>query len=1454
VNPLLTQQFSYVRLVLFKRARSLTTFISLSLFFVLTNHVSAALFSDTEPTPKEKLQGFLDQSILAKPKLSQLSTVDTDEAKENWIKLKTFQRFGALRVLQVKAGDSAQDSINRLIATNRYEFVEPDYIRHAYSTSSTAPNDPSFISQWGLSNTGNNQGISGPGVANADIHALSAWANTRYDASNVVVGVIDTGALMTHQDLINNLWNNPKPNGTTSNGFQYVNAAHGLNATVRSGSSTSGNPTDDNGHGTHVMGIIGAQGNNGFNTSGVAWSVQLMPLKFLTASGGGSTSNELNCIDFAIANGAQIINASYGSNMYSSSEYSAIQALQSAGIILVVAAGNVAEDIDLTPSYPSNYLLDNIVTVAASDNRDDVVFFSSAGSGLVDLAAPGYKILSLYNTNTTATSILSGTSMAAPFVTGSLALLKAQFPTDSYRQLINRLLRHVDLNVNFNNRVETGGRLNIASALASQLSDNTPFNDSFRARAHVTGSRLSVKSSTIGATLDTAEPLVGGYTGGASLWWEWTAPVSGPVNLTTYGSNFLTLAGVYSGTSLSSLNPIASAKATGTSVTTTATLNFDAVAGSVYQITIDGVNGQTGMVNFTLQYKNDAFETPVVLTGQSTLVTSTTMNATKQSGEPNILNNTVGHSMWYQWTAPTTGQYQVSTFSYDFDPLLAIYKGTNINALNLVNASKGNAINSTAVIPASITLCTFTAVAGTTYSIQVDGVTDSSTALNAGQFTLSLVDSNWQLTTADAITCGPSVATNGTIYVGSEDGNFYALNPDGTTRWTYSTGAYFDTSTSSVASDGSIYFGTATTVYSLTSNGTLRWTYVLPSGTTTTSPVTLGSTKNQDDTLYIKASNNTLYCLSSQTGAVNWTYEVPGTSYAACSIGSDGTVYIGSDNAILYALTSSGTLKWTYLADAAIYNAPALDNLGNLFFGTLGGTFYCVNSQGVKQWSFAAANSISSSPALGTTGNVYFASYDHHLYAVNTKTGNLVWNLTLPSETRASSLAVDSNGVIYVGCYDYNLYAVNSNGTINRTYATGGWVRSSPAIFGTNLYFGSYDHKLYSFSIAGDSSNSAWPMYQGGARRLGHIPTDSFIFSSQPHATLPISIGSPLSLTTSATGPKPLTFQWYLNGTAIPGATTSNYTVPIASTSDIGSYTVTVTSPLGTLTSQALSTVVGSSRLTNLSTHASVLTGNQILSSGFVITGSGSKNVLLRGVGPTLTNFGLSGVLNQPSLSLFDSNALTIATNIGWSNALIAGTSVLKGVVSPATGLSFAQSGAFSLANNSYDSALIASLTSSAYTTKVAGVSNGTGIALSEIYDLDPLNSLSKLTNISSSAYVGTGNNSLVAGFTITGTSPKTILIRGVGPTLASYQVANTLANPQLCLFDSAGNIIESNYGWNNNPTLAAAALQVGAFAFNSGSLDTAMLVTLAPGAYTTQVTGLGGTSGMGMIEIYDFQ
>ena len=162
-------------------------------------------------------------------------------------------------------------------------------------------------------------------------------------------------------------------------------------------------------------------------------------------------------------------------------------------------------------------------------------------------AEPGYEILSTYYTSDTATAILSGTSMATPFVTGSLALLKNQFPADTPRQLINRLLRHADPDFNFNGRVQTGGRLNLAAALASAAGDNTPFNDAFASRAQLSGSCLSVSTSNLGATRETGEPVIANNPGGASLWWQWTAPSSGSVTLATTGSSYPTLVGVYTG-------------------------------------------------------------------------------------------------------------------------------------------------------------------------------------------------------------------------------------------------------------------------------------------------------------------------------------------------------------------------------------------------------------------------------------------------------------------------------------------------------------------------------------------------------------------------------------------------------------------------------------------------------------------------------------------------------------------------------------------------------------------------------------------------------------------------------------------------------------------------------------------------------------------------------------------
>jgi len=234
---------------------------------------------------------------------------------------------------------------------------------------------------------------------------------------------------------------------------------------------------------------------------------------------------------------------------------------------------------------------------------------------------------------------------------------------------------------------------------------------------------------------------------------------------------------------------------------------------------------------------------------------------------------------------------------------------------------------------------------------------------------------------------------------------------------------------------------------------------------------------------------------------------VPGLSYAAPAIAFDGTVYIGSDDGNLHAITpgvSSASEKWAFSTNTpsvpnnAIYTAPAIDGAGNIYFGTLGGMFYAVTSTGSLLWSFQAGNSISSSPALGPGGTVYFGSYDHKIYALGTSNGALQWTYPAGDEIRASSPAIDGNGVVYVGCYDSRIYAIDPGGTLNRIIGVGDWVRSSPAIFGTTLYFGSNDHRLTAVDIGAGSSGSAWPMYLFDSRRNGRALADSLAITAEP--------------------------------------------------------------------------------------------------------------------------------------------------------------------------------------------------------------------------------------------------------------------------------------------------------------------------------------------------------------------
>ena len=1408
-------------------------------------------------TAHELVQGFRDGYVLAKPRADHRASIDEEENQAGIRRWGKFESFGGLRVIEVAQGDTPAAAIQRLLATGRYEFVEPDYLKHIDAT----PNDPDFTQQWGLNNTGANPTIPGPGIAGADIHAVAAW-NTRTDAPSVVVAVVDSGALLTHTDLVANLWLNPQEN---QDGYT-TNDLYGINATVGSTNSASGTPTDTDGHGTHVSGIIGAVGNNGTGVSGVAWKAQLMELKFIGSTGSGSTSAEITCLNFALHHGAALINASFGSSQPSSAEFSALQALQAAGVIFVAAAGNDGEDNNLSPSYPADYLLDNIVTVGCSDNRDDAVYFSAVSSGSVDLFAPGYNIVSLYNNSNTATATLSGTSMSTPFVTGSLALLKAQYPFDTYRQLINRLLRTVDANANFLGRAQTGGRLDLAAALTSAAGANTPFNDAFAARAHLAGPQITVRTSNVGATKDPGEPQIAGNPGGASLWWDWTAPVTGVVTLTTTGSAYPTLVGVYTGTALASLTPVAANVTAGTGAST---VSFSAQAGTTYQISTDGQSGATGLTILNLIFANDAFATPVFLNGVSTTLTTSNVNATTQPGEPQILNNAGGHSVWFSWTAPQTGRFQISAYSPDFDPLLAVYTGSALGSLTVVAANAGSAISSTATTPASYATDTFAATAGTTYLIAVDGNVDVNAAneqfatqggtlvpIGAGQFTLSIADSSWQAGAGDSLSCPPAVGPDGTIYIGCDNSVFYAINPDGSTKWTATAGGAFDTIGAALSLDGTAVYAGASdgNLYAFsTATGAVLWKFPVA-----TSPVACSPAVGADGSIYFKDSGTTLYAVTA-AGTQEWTYTVPGIGYAAPSIGPDGTVYLGSDNGDLYAITSLGRSKWSspFLAGAAIYNAPAIDANGNLYFATLAGTVFAVNSSGNQLWTATLGNSVSASPALSSAGDtVYFGCYDHNVYALSTTNGAVRWTHATGGEIRASSPAVDANGVIYIGSYDKCVSALNpADGTLQRLYATGDWIRSSPVIAGTSLYFGSNDHRLYAFNLGVGSAGSPWPMYMYNAQRYGRAAAAGPAFTSLPRSAA-VAAGQPVTFTGAATGA--VSYQWYFNGAALAGATGASLTLSNVAVTQAGSYSLAATNASGvsTFSSAATLTVTYNARLINLSVLSEV---QGSLTMGFVIgplPSSASENLLIRAIGPTLAGspYNVPGVLPDPTFKVVQqSNLATVASNSGWGTPA---TNV------PLVTAADANTGAFALpVSTSKDSALVTKLpaVSGGYSVVVSGQSGDSGNAITEVYD-DTVNYASggpHLINLSCQTTVAAGGT-LTAGFVVSGTTSETILVRATGPALAAYGVTGTMPDPQISVqqlptvvgtYPSA-----ANAAWGGNAQITAADSAASAFPLtNPASKDSALLITVPPGVpYSVQVSSVSGTAGTVLVEIYE--
>jgi hypothetical protein len=351
--------------------------------------------------------------------------------------------------------------------------------------------------------------------------------------------------------------------------------------------------------------------------------------------------------------------------------------------------------------------------------------------------------------------------------------------------------------------------------------------------------------------------------------------------------------------------------------------------------------------------------------------------------------------------------------------------------------------------------------------------------------------------------------------------------------------------------------------------------------------------------------------------------------------------------------------------------------------------------------------------------------------------------------------------------------------------------------------------------------------------------------TSQPEGAT-ITNGGSVSLSVSVTGTGPFTYQWYLDGGAITGATAAAYTATAP-----GSYTVSVTNSAASVTSSA-AVVSPSNRLTNVSSRAFVGTGGEITIAGINIQGSpgATKQLLIRGVGPALTSFGVSGVLAQPTISVYNSAGVLVpgATNTGW------GTNANAAQVASIS----AQIGAFALPTGSADSALLADLAPGSYTVELSGVNSTTGVGLVEVYETDTSDP-TLLINLSTRAQVGTGGNILIGGFNIVGTQPATVLVRGIGPALAGFGVTGYLPATTLTVVNSSQVVMGTNTGWENSPNATTAAINqiistsasVGAFALTAPSNDSVLLLTLQPGSYTAEVSSPNNSTGIALVEVY---
>ena len=347
-----------------------------------------------------------------------------------------------------------ETTLNNLLTDPRVQRIDQNF----RVSTQAIPNDPRYSQLWGMNNSGQTGGTAG-----ADISAELAW-DLGKGTGQTIIAVVDTGVDYNHPDLKANMWTNTGEvpgNGVDDDKNGYVDDYYGYDT-----ANKDGDPMDDDSHGTHVAGTIGAVGNNNVGVVGVAWKTRIMAVKSLGTSG-GSFADVVAGFDYAVANGAKIVNMSLGGRGGSPGDFAEVAIINAGkkGVILVAAAGNDGTNNDTSPFYPANYTAANIVSVAATDDKDGLAGFSNYGLESIDIGAPGVDIMSTLPNNSYGAQ--NGTSMAAPMVAGALVVMMDQSPGLTYQQYIAKLYKGADLIPSLAGKTTTGARLNLLKAMPS---------------------------------------------------------------------------------------------------------------------------------------------------------------------------------------------------------------------------------------------------------------------------------------------------------------------------------------------------------------------------------------------------------------------------------------------------------------------------------------------------------------------------------------------------------------------------------------------------------------------------------------------------------------------------------------------------------------------------------------------------------------------------------------------------------------------------------------------------------------------------------------------------------------------------------------------------------------------------------------------------------------------------